>query len=432
VRGIVRVRRSGWVRAGVGGAILVAALAVIPAQDALAQPFAGGGGTQMPDARQMSGVPLPMGDLPVGTVTVRVARGAVTNPLPGISVRLTGGAGAPPTATTDAAGRATFTGLTPGTRVKADATVAGEQLASQEFEVLAAGGVRLALIATDPEMAKKAEEGRRLAASPPIDGTVVLGEQSRIVIEIGDDGLNIFNILQILNTARRPVKIPRPLYFDVPAQAIGLGLLEGAPKNAIASGHRVAVDGPFAPGATLLQFGYTLPFTAGDMSITQMMPAQLTDLAVAVQTNGAMRLSSPQLAQQRQMSADGQSFIVAQGPAVPAGGAVTLNLSGLPHAPTWPRNFALALASVVLLGGAGAAIRRPKIPAGESLRSDLRQRREQLFSSLAALEARHRGGEVDEPRYSELRQDLVGALSRIYVELDKPLDTRIGREAGQP
>jgi hypothetical protein len=55
-----------------------------------------------------------------------------------------------------------------------------------------------------------------------------------------------------------------------------------------------------------------------------------------------------------------------------------------------------------------------------------------LFSSLAALEARHRGGEVDEPRYSELRQDLVGALSRIYVELDKPLDTRISREAGQP
>jgi len=44
--------------------------ALLSASIASAQPFAGGG-AQMPDARQMSGVPLPMGDLPVGTVTVR-------------------------------------------------------------------------------------------------------------------------------------------------------------------------------------------------------------------------------------------------------------------------------------------------------------------------------------------------------------------------
>ena len=396
----------------------VALLSVLCASVAVAQPFAGSG-AQMPDARQMSGVPLPMSDLPVGTVTVRVARGAITNPLQGVAVELTG-AGAPKTATTDAQGRATFAALAPGTRVKADATVAGEKLESQEFEVPTAGGIRVALVATDPEMAKKAEEDRRLAASPPIDGTVVLGEQSRIVVEMGDDGLNVFNILQILNTARRPVKTAGPLNFDVPDQAIGLGLLEGAPKTAIASGHRVSVDGPFAPGTTLLQFAYTLPFGGADMSIRQTMPAQLTNLAVAVQTNGgAMRLSSPQLAQQRQMSADGQSFIVAQGPAVPAGGAITLNLSGLPHAPAWPRNVALTLASIVLLGGAWAAAHRPAGAPATSRRTDLEQRRERLFSSLVALDEQHSRGEVDEERYTELRHDLVASLGRVYVELDR-------------
>lgn len=409
---------SVWVRGSVLKAALAVVLIVASARVAFAQPFAGGG-AQMPDARQMSGVPLPMGDLPVGTVTVRVARGAVTSPIPGVSVELTG-AGAPRTAATDDQGRATFSGLTPGTRVKADATVAGEKLESQEFDVPSAGGIRVALVATDPEMAKKAEEDRRLAASAAIDGTVVLGEQSRIVIELGDDGLNVFNILQILNTARRPVKIAAPLNFDVPSEAIGLGLLEGAPKGAVASGHRVTIDGPFPPGTTLLQFGYTLPFSGEEMQISQSMPVQLTDLAVAVQTTGAMRLSSPQLAQQRQMSADGQSFIVAQGPAVAAGGAVTLNLSGLPHAPTWPRNVALALASVVLLGGGWAAVRRPKGAAEAAERGGLEARRERLFSSLAALDAQHRRGEVDEQRYGELRQDLVASLGRVYVELDRP------------
>src|SRR3954451_22396582 len=78
------------------------------AGSAFAQPPGmGGTGAQMPDARQMSGVPLPVGDVPVGTVTVRVVRGAMTNPLKGETVTLTGVA-SPQTATTDDSGRATF------------------------------------------------------------------------------------------------------------------------------------------------------------------------------------------------------------------------------------------------------------------------------------------------------------------------------------
>ena len=396
------------VRAGLRGRLVVAVLLV--AAGASAQPFAGGG-MQMPDPRQMSGVPLPMGDLPVGTVTVRVARGAVTNPLTGVTVELTG-AGTK-TAPTDAQGRATFTGLPPGTRLKASARVDGEKLDSQEFDVPTSGGVRLALIATDPELTKKAEDDRRLAASPAVDGVVVLGEQSRIVVELGDDGLNVFNILQILNTARRPVKIGRPLAFDVPAEAIGLGLLEGAPKDALASGHRVTVSGPFAPGTTLLQFGYTLPFVSSAMSIRQTMPASMTGLSVAVQTDGGMRLSSPQLAQQRTMSAQGQSFIVAEGPPVPAGGTISLELTGLPHSPVWPRNVALTLAGVVLLAGIWASM-RSKAPEERPSRARHDAERERLFSTLLALDEKHRRGELDERRYTEEREDLVAALSRMY------------------
>src|SRR5204863_6533143 len=113
--------------------------------------------------------------------TVRVIRGALTNPLPGQPVELTV-AGAPQTAKTDDAGRATFSGLAPGSRAKAVVVVDGERVESQEFEVPAAGGMRMMLVATDAAIEKKAAQDRALAATPAVPGVVVLGEQSRFVL----------------------------------------------------------------------------------------------------------------------------------------------------------------------------------------------------------------------------------------------------------
>src|SRR2546423_684218 len=116
---------------------------------------------QMPDPKQMSGMPLPVSDIPVGTVTVRLIRGQLTNPLPGETVELASSGMTPKTAKSDESGRAQFTGLTPGTRVKASTTVDGETIESQEFDVPSAGGIRLMLVATDQQTAKQAEEDRR-------------------------------------------------------------------------------------------------------------------------------------------------------------------------------------------------------------------------------------------------------------------------------
>ena len=83
------------------------------------------------------------------------------------------------------------------------------------------------LVATDPNTEKKAEEDRQLAQSAPVNGVVVLGEQSRVVIEAGDEALNVFNIFQIVNTARTPVRTAAPVVFDLPPGATGAGVLEG-------------------------------------------------------------------------------------------------------------------------------------------------------------------------------------------------------------
>ncbi len=325
---------------------------------AQAGPFAGQGG-QMPDPKQMSGMPLQVPDLPVGTVTARVIRGQLTNPLEGQTVELTG-AGATQTSKTDTAGRATFSGLVPGTHVKLSVTVSGETIQSQEFDVPVKGGVRVMLVATDPATEAKAAEEKKLAEEPAVNGTVVLGDQSRLVIELGDDTLNVFNVMEIVNTAKRRVQTQAPLVFDLPKDAVGAGLLEGSSKNAVAAGTKVTVSGPFAPGSTPVQFAYSIPLGPEAITIEERMPAQLTQVAVIAQKAPGMELSSPLIKEHRETAAEGQVYIVGQAGGVRAGDTLTLTLSGLPHRPTWPRNVALLIAAIILAAGAwGAAGPRP-------------------------------------------------------------------------
>ena len=122
---------------GVRGAVLGAWCLVLSALPASAQ---------MPDPRAMHGQAIPAGELPAGSVTVRVVRESVGNNLPGVPVELHG-AGDVRRATTGADGRAQFASVPPGSRVHADAVVDGERLESSTFEVPGAGGVRTILVA---------------------------------------------------------------------------------------------------------------------------------------------------------------------------------------------------------------------------------------------------------------------------------------------
>jgi len=379
-------------------------------------PFAGQGAA-MPDPKAMSGMPLPVPDLAAGTVTARVIRGALTNPMPGQTVELSG-AGDNRTAQTDEAGRATFTGVPPGTRVKVAVVVNGERVESQEFVVPPAGGIRVMLVATDAAIEKKAAEDRTLAQGPAVTGVVVLGEQSRFVIEVGDDALNVFNILQFVNTAKRPVTTEGPLVFDLPDGAGGAGMLDGSAPNGVAAGKRVTVTGPFAPGNTMIQFAYSVPLGAESITLAQKLPVQMTQLSVVAQKIGAMQLVSSQVSQRREMAADGQSFIVGQGGAVRAGESVTLTLTGLPHRATWPRTVALLVAGIILAAGAWGATRGGD--RAPSLRRDqLNARRDKLFSELAALDAQRRKGTVDPRAYATRREQLVTALEDLYAGLEQ-------------
>jgi hypothetical protein len=373
---------------------------------------------QMPDPRQMSGVPLPVSDLAPGTVTVRVVRGAMTNVIPGQLVELTGG---PSTlsATTNDTGRAEFSGLQPGTRVKASATVNGERIESQEFAIPPTGGIRVALVATDPQLQQQADRDRQQAESAAQEGTVVLSDRSRFVFEMGDEALNSFALLEIVNAAKVPVKTANPIVFDLPASAVGAGLLDGSTKQASVTGKRVVVTGPFAPGSTVVQYGYSLPISGGSLIVEQVMPLQLGQVSVLVQKVGDMQLQSPQVAEHRDMPLQGETFIVGKGPAVPAGQAIRLSLSGLPHQAVWPRNVALVLAGGILAAGVWGSRRRvPAQHAEQERRKRLDAKRERLLAELTSIEQQHRETTIDPERYAARRRELLASLERVYTQLD--------------
>ena len=384
---------------------VAAVLALTPAAAAAQMPAG------MPDAKQMSGVPLPVPDLAPGTVTVRIVRGAMTNPIANQEVELSGGTSAMKAKTNDA-GRAEFSGLAPGTRVKASATVNGERLESQEFTVPSTSGTRMALVATDPE-------AQKMAQAPAQPGTVVFGPQSRFVFELGDEVLNVFMLLDVVNPAKTPVQPPQPLVVELPAESQGAGVMEGSAPNAVLQGKQLTINGPFVPGSTLVQAGFALPIGGSSLTWEQRLPAALDQLSIMAQKVGDMQLQSAQVAEHRDMPVQGEMFIVAKGPGVAAGQPLRLTFTGLPHHATWPRNLALVLAVALLGAGVWASTSSAKPAAEEQARRKrLDNRRERLFAELTGLERQHRERTIDSERYAARRKELVAALERVYAELD--------------
>jgi hypothetical protein len=381
---------------------------------------------QMPDAKQMSGIPRPVDDLPAGSISVRLIRGSLSNNISGHPVELHI-ANKVQTVKTDENGRAQFDKTPAGATVKATADVDGEHLESQEFQAPAQGGIRLMLVATDKNAAPRTEP-----SAPAVTGSVSITNQSRIVMEPGDEAVNVFYLLDIENAARVPVNPSTPFAFDVPKEAVGSGIMEGSTPKATLEGRRVTVQGPFPPGHTFVQVGMALPSTRGSIEISQSFPAKMQSLAVVAQKVGDARLSSPQISNQREMPADGQTFIAATGGPVNEGQPIVLSLSDLPHHSSVPLTIALLLAIGIAIVGL-VAVRTPQ-KADDNRAADRKRlvaRREKLLNELARLDADHRvNGHADSRRYAGRREDLVAALEPIYGALDSDDGSEIAGSAG--
>jgi hypothetical protein len=365
----------------------------------------------MPDAKEMSGIPRPVEDLPNGAISVRLIRGSLSNNIVGHPVKLIAG-GKELTVKTDDTGRAQFNEVPPGSTVKAIADVDGEHLESREFPAPTRGGIRLMLVATDKSKPPA-------AAAPAVSGTVTIGSQSRIVIQPNDENIEFYYLLDVSNNSTNPVTPAVPFVVDLPKGAAGTTIMEGSSPQAKVKGSTVAVEGPFAPGHTFVQAAYMLPGEGGTIDIAQKFPATIEQLSVVVKKVGDTSLQSPQLSNQREMPADNDVFIAAQGGELRAGQPLQLTISGFPHQSSTPRIVSLTLAALVALIGVWAATRpAPDDGAAAAERKRLIARREKLFADLVRLEHDRRNGRADDRRYDKRREELVAALEQVYSALD--------------
>jgi hypothetical protein len=121
------------------------------------------------------GKPLAMGDVPAGTVTVKVIAGSVANVVPNVDVTLDVN-GTPRKARTDSTGRATFKDLPSGATVQAK--IEGEdkkEIASESFP-LGDTGVRVMLTTKPITGGPPAFGGGGAGGEPPMDPLAVSGQ----------------------------------------------------------------------------------------------------------------------------------------------------------------------------------------------------------------------------------------------------------------
>jgi len=393
-----------------GNRLLALLLALLIPFSFFAFPFTASAQLQMPDPKQMSGIPRPVTDLPAGHVSVRLIRGQLSNNIQGHPVEIVGGT-KPMVVNTDENGRAEFSGIAAGTTVKAVANVDGERLESQEFPWPANDGIRLMLVATP-----KGGDVRP-PAIPPQPGNVVFGDQTRVIIDQADAVLQVYYVLDIRNSARAPVNPPSALVVNMPSGAAAATVLSGAPQ-AVALGDHVSITGPFASGQTEVQIAFQMPISAADVTFEQMFPLAVPGLAVLMKKTGDISLSSPQLPTVQERVFERERYILAQGPTLPAGAALAVTVSGLPHHSAWPRQIALALAILMLGAGSWAAGRRPTPAANAARVKQLSGKREKIYAELVRLEQQRRTGGIDAAKYAERRPALMAQLERVYRDLD--------------
>jgi hypothetical protein len=370
---------------------------------------------QMPDMKQMSGIPRPVDDLPNGSVSVRVIRGDMSHVLASQPVEMRAG-NTTRTVNTDPEGRAQFDGVAAGTPVKFTTIVDGERLESQEFAIQPRGGVRMLLVATDPNASK---DQAAQSSAPAVAGNVTIGGESRIIVEPNEEMVSVFYVLDIVNGAASPVNPPKPFVFTLPAAAVATTVIQGSSPLASSKGRVVTVSGPFPPGTTAIQVAAEYPVGNGTVDIAQAFPSSLQQLVVIAKKAGNLKLVSSQFQRVEESVIEGTAVVLGIGGDLPEGQAFTMSITGLPHHSSIPRNTALVMAGLVMAAGVWFATRKGESADRTSERKRLIARREKLFQDLVRLENDHRRGKIEAPRYTARRDELLEGLEHVYGALDE-------------
>jgi len=376
-----------------------------------------------------SGSANPDPSLPVGTLDVQlrdendapianhpVVLGMV-NKQGGVDVRR---------ATSDAAGKARFSGLPVGKETGYAAVIdwRGLRLNTAPFAMPEAGGA-VAMI-------------RALARSAD-PSAITIGAGGRIVLQMHEDALNILEFLPIENTSDKMFD-PGPGAFEIPLPSgfVGAEAQENERKIEVRQNHGMAVHGAVVPKKMQMAtpaaekeqevvFGFVLPYHGDTHVFSQPAPNGIGPLSLIIdQKLEGVSASGAGVGERREQTFGGHKYWLIPIAGAPAGGAITFTLSGLPSHDTIGSTVAGILALALVLGAIVFG-RRPQSRPGArhgtaaAERTRLVAQRESLFTELVALERASRAAGTPAP--SDQRRQLVGRLEQIYQDiaaLDEP------------
>jgi hypothetical protein len=312
----------------------------------------------------------------------------------------------------DAQGVAFFRGLQPGSIYLASAAYQGSTFVSVPFSPSPKGAIALPLAV---------EVVRQDASQVAIGFEMTLGHAD-------DDELEVIERLELgvrgqsaFDPGTQGLLVPLPAGFH----SADLGNDVDPTRVKIDEGQGLRISGRFEPmrgnGQNLLDLtvGFLLPVgNSSHVILDQAVPAGIAGMfgMAATRADGSIQLSAdavpgvppPTSSFEPRPDGNGQELVI-DNLAAPAGGAIRLQIDGLPTRDKRPRYVAAAIAVLVLLVGIGLA-------ATGSARShhlhDLRHERDRLLDEILALER------SSKPDAADKRAAIEGRLERVLRELD--------------
>jgi hypothetical protein len=354
-----------------------------------------------PAAGGADGMGRPDKTVPAGTVIVKTEDGD-GKPIAGLDVVL-GQARAGENGVrelkgkTNADGEATFTGLDakPTSGYLVEAVKDGTRYAGKPFRLVENMGSRVTL------------------SVRPVSRDVAqlsFGPESRFVFEVQDDAVQVIEILYLENPTTLPIDPGAGgLHIPLPEKAASAIVGPQAPANLSVNGHEAVWKGPVPPGETMLTVMYLMATGGARLELSQPTPVPFGATNVITEKIEGFAVEGQQMTpEDRDMN--GRAVVIYRGPPSPAGGNITLTLTGLPHPGTVWSLVAAALAIAIVIGFTVHAMRGA--PVGASSKEKLEQRRDHLLDELAAMDA-------SDPKKQKKRDELTEKLARLYKELDE-------------
>lgn len=332
--------------------------------------------------------------------------------------------GDPLTATVDASGAYSLTGLLagPGISYRLVANFAGADYIHPEPVAADGAPVDFRVFDPSPAVTLSARIGQIALVPRPEEGRAEVVE--------------VWVLRNDSDWVRGPDASGETLRFSLPEGAQQARFDDPRAQAAARTGDDyLATAWPIPPGEQQLMLGYSLPYAGDTLELARRLDLDTGQLDLNVVGEG-LRVASEALPELRSEPRGGQTVTMASGRDLPAGSRVLARIEGLPEAaagvgaammppipaPTFTPELLAALA--LLVGGAGlaAVLAFPRL-RGSALAArrgeTLAEERRRLVAAIAALDLRRQAGQISPEAYRDRRAALLDralAIARAQSE----------------